>query len=119
MLVAEHLSSDLEGFLQEWFGPGIVAQGLVQFSQVVEALSRVWVFVAQNLPPDLERFFVERFGLSVRARFLVQAAEQVQLRGGIGVLRATDTFCHFHSLFRDRDAFFIFSLLEQLVDLLI
>lgn len=72
---------DPERPLIEWPRPRVIARGLPQDGEVVEAGRHVRMGPAQRLLPDRERPFVERPGAGMIARDPAQLAEVVEARG--------------------------------------
>ena len=77
MVFTQNLLQDLERFLKERFGFGVLAHILVEHGQVIEALGGVGMFRPKNLLPDPERFLVERFGFGVLAHILVHQGQVI------------------------------------------
>ena len=78
MFWPKDLLVDLEHFLKERFGFGVLAHILVQLAQVIEAERRVGMFWPKDLLRDLERFLKERFGFGVLAHGAVQLAQVIE-----------------------------------------
>ena len=57
MFWAQDLLPDPERFLVERLGFGVLAHGVVQHGQVIEARCRVGMLWPKNLLPDPERFW--------------------------------------------------------------
>ena len=79
MIWSKNLLADPERFLVERFGFGVLAHGVVQRGQVIEAIRHVGMFRPKDFLPDPERFLVERFGFGVLAHVLVQLARLLRL----------------------------------------
>jgi hypothetical protein len=119
MFRPKNLLSDPQGFLQEGFGPGIPAHVSVQFTQVIQAGRRVWMFLAKNFLPDPQRFLVERLGFGVVADLSGNEPEIIQGFSGLGLLRTSNALGNFNGSFRNRDRLLILTLFNQLIYLLI
>src|SRR5208337_3892335 len=83
------------------------------------ACRRVGMFWPKNLLPDPERFLKERFGFGVVPDLLEKEPEVIQGIGGLGVLRTQSALCHFNRSFGNGNRLLIFSLFNQVIDLLI
>src|SRR5271165_3509410 len=114
----QNLLADPERFLKEQFGFGVLVRIQVQHGQVIEALRRVWMFWPQNLLADPERFLKKRFGFGVVPDLREKEPEVIQRSGGLGVFRPTSALCHFNRSFRNGNSLLIFSLFNQLANLL-
>ena len=86
VLLAQRFLVDLQRLAEQRLGLGVVALGLVQQGQVVQAGGVVGVLLAQRLLLDLQRLPVERLGLGVVALVVVQQCQVVQAGGVVGVL---------------------------------
>ena len=76
----------------EWFGFGVVALGLIERSQIVEAVGYIGVFSTERLFPDSQRAFVERFGFGVVALAFIEYSQIVEAGGYIGVFSTKSLF---------------------------
>jgi hypothetical protein len=119
MFSGQDLLPDLERFLEERFGFGVLAHGQVHLTQVIETGCRLGVFWPKNLLPDPERFLVVRFGFGVVRDLSEKEPEVFKGFGCLEVLSTPSALCHFKRSFRNGNRLLIFSLSNQLVNVLI
>ncbi len=110
---AHRLVHDLHGLAEEGLGAGVVAHGLVQQGQVVQARGVVGVALAQGLLPDLQRLAVERLGAGVVARGPVQPGQLVEGRGVVGVVLTQQLAPDLHDLAARTDSLRVLPLSEH------
>ena len=87
MLGTERLLPDGERALIERLGLRVLALGMVEQRQVVEARGHIGMLGAEGLLPDGERALIERLGLRVLALGMVERRQVVEARGHIGDVR--------------------------------
>src|SRR5271166_1153865 len=119
MFLPANLPQDAKRILVERLGFGVLVHGDVQLAQTIEALRRVRMFRSEHLLPDPERFLVERFGFDVVPHNLEKEPKITQSVGRLGILLAPSALCHFNRPFRNGNGLPIFTLLNQLIYLLI
>src|SRR5271165_2055537 len=95
MFWPKNLLVDLERFLVERFGFGVLAHIVVQLAKVIEAVGRVGMFWPKNLLSDPQRF-LERFGFGVLAYGADSAARSLRLVAVSGCSEPK-TFCRIRS----------------------
>ena len=77
MLLAESDSPDFHRLLEERFGLGVSAHGVVEKGEVVEAVRKVWVLLAESDSPDFYRLLEERFGFSVLSLLIEEGSRSI------------------------------------------
>ena len=85
MFWPKNLLPDLERFLIERFGFGVLAHSLVQPARLLRLVAVSGCSEPKNLLPDPERFLKERFGFGVLAHRLVQHGQVIEARGRVGM----------------------------------
>ncbi len=88
MLGPQGVFIDRQRTLEERLGLGVVALGLVEQRQVVEARGHLGVLRPQGFLPDRQGALMERLGLGVLALGSVQRCQVVEARGQSLVFRS-------------------------------
>src|SRR6266481_673652 len=119
MFWPKNLLPDPERCPKGQFGNGVLAHGVEQGTQVIEVGRRFGMFWPKDLLPNAERFLKEWFGFGVLTDLSEKEPEHIQGICSLGMLRTPSALCHFNHSFLNGNRLLIFSLLYQLVYLLI
>src|SRR5262249_25785970 len=104
---------------KEWLGLGVSALGLVEASEVVQALCDIGMRGPERLLPDVQCADVQRLGLGVLAVVLVDLGEGVPAGRDVGMHRSQHLFAKCQRPLRERHGIAKLTLPRELPDQLV